>query len=180
MPTVTVSGVLLGTMQLYLTESMIFIDKKNHLKAHITFDDEYLPKEEEYTDKIQGLIYKYNKKDLMLDTSIPLSSLKDVAEAITFIEGNWKSKLTFDEEGKKELVWSLATTGSVGTLWSKDMDIQTKMAIPMPAPNVLPSDSRNREDLIWLKKQDISKAETWKLWIEERQRHEEKIRKRGK
>ena len=54
------------------------------------------------------------------------------------------------------------------------------MAIPMPAPNVLPSDSRNREDLTWLKKQDVSKAETWKLWLEEQQRHEEKIRKRHK
>ena len=58
---------------------MIFIDKKNHLKAHITFDNEG------YTDKIQGLIYKYNKKNLMLDTSIPLSSLKDISEEITFI-----------------------------------------------------------------------------------------------
>ena len=46
LPTVTVSGVLLGTMQLYLADSMIFIDKKNHLKAHITFDNQG------YTDKI--------------------------------------------------------------------------------------------------------------------------------
>lgn len=37
----------------------------------------------------------------------------------------------------------------------------------MPIPNPIPSDSRFREDLIWLKKQDIPKAETWKLWLEE-------------
>ena len=52
LPDVIMSGILWGTQTLYLQNSMIFIDKSNSLKAHITFNN----------DNFDGKLYKYNNK----------------------------------------------------------------------------------------------------------------------
>jgi hypothetical protein len=57
LPDTVMSGILFGTMQLYLHNSMIFHDKENELKAHVTFDSDH-------TDKLKGSIYKFNKAKL--------------------------------------------------------------------------------------------------------------------
>lgn len=45
-----------------------------------------------------------------------------------------------------------------------------------PIPNALHSDPRYREDLIWLKRENESYAQTWKTRLEIQQRHERKLR----
>jgi hypothetical protein len=44
-------GLLWGTTSLQISNSMIFIDRENSLKAHITF---------EAKDEMKGSIYKYD------------------------------------------------------------------------------------------------------------------------
>ena len=77
------SGILFGTMQLYLHNSMILHDKENEIKSHITFDSS------NYTDKLKGSIYKFNKQKLQLDTSIPINKVKDISYEVCSIKGNW-------------------------------------------------------------------------------------------
>jgi len=90
LPDVVMSGILMGTMQLYLHNSMIFHDKENELKAHLTFDSNK-------TDIVKGSIYKFNKQKLQLDTSIPINKAKDISYEICSIKGNWQSSMFFDE-----------------------------------------------------------------------------------
>ena len=97
LPDVIMSGILFGTMQLYLSKSMILHDKENHLKGHITFDNST------YTDRIQGSIYKYDPAKLQLDTSNHVTKLKDISYELCIIRGNWQSLVTFDDT----VVWNI-------------------------------------------------------------------------
>ena len=152
LPDAIMSGILFGSMMLYLSNSMIFHDKENETKGHITFDTS------NYTDKIKGSIYKYNQKKLSLDTSIPINKVKDINYEICTIKGSWQQDMYFDETK----VWDMDEV--VFAQVSKSGPMQ---CIPLPAPNPLPSDSRYREDLIWLRKANIKNGEQWKLWLEE-------------
>lgn len=141
LPDVVMSGILLGTMQLYLHNSMIFHDKENELKAHVTFDSNN-------TDKLKGSIYKFNKPKLQLDASIPINKVKDISYEICSIKGNWQSSMFFDETK----VWDIEQVISAEKANSSKDKSKVLQCVPMPVPNSLPSDSRYREDLIWLKK----------------------------
>lgn len=46
----------------------------------------------------------------------------------------------------------------------------------LPVPNALPTDSRFREDLIWLARKDEKNASIWKEYIEIQQRWDRKMR----
>jgi len=144
---------------------MIFHDKENELKGHVTFDSS------NYTDKLKGSIYKFNKQKLQLDTSIPINKVKDISYEICSIKGNWQSSLYFDEAK----VWDIDQVVSAEKVKSKESN-KVLQCPPLPVPNSLPSDSRYREDLIWLKKSEIPNGEQWKQWLEDQQRHEEKLR----
>lgn len=150
------SGLIWGSTTLSLCNSMIFIDKENKMKTHITFDGE----------NFKGAIYKYdNSKSVNLDSSIPLSKLKDIEYEISSISGKWQHNLLID--GKE--VWSFLTMG-------ESEGVKQLRTIPMPNP--LASDCRFREDLTWLRRGNIPNAEMWKEWLEEMQRHEAKLRKK--
>jgi len=49
---------------------------------------------------------------------------------------------------------------------------------PMPWP--LPSDSRYREDLLWLRYENLKYSQEWKSKLEVQQRHDKKKRADGK
>ena len=52
------------------------------------------------------------------------------------------------------------------------------LANNLPAPKCLPSDCRNREDILWLRRDDLNNSESFKHWLEELQRYDGKLRKK--
>ena len=55
-----------------------------------------------------------------------------------------------------------------GALWNiEDESFKGNQSRNISIPNPLPSDSRYREDLLWVKKKNLQNAEQWKYWLEE-------------
>ncbi|KAG2454102.1 hypothetical protein HYH02_001141 [Chlamydomonas schloesseri] len=81
--------------------------------------------------------------------------------------GNWLHYFEWDKG---------ANGGRAKRLW----DIRTSTVTPaVPVSDPLPSDCRNREDVVFLKAKDQPKSQEWKLTLEERQRRDRKLRKEG-
>ena len=68
---------------------MIFVDNKNSLKTHVTFNT---------SDSIKGSIYHFDQTKLSLDNSVPLEKVKDISYEIGSIRGNWQSEIFIDDE----------------------------------------------------------------------------------
>ena len=153
---------------------MIFYDIKNKLRAFVQF-----AKDNKFIYNINGYIFKYdfpqdykfnfdkeyemfNKLDINKLNKNKIFSKEDIVSKIT---GSWLHQLYFD--GIK--------------YWDIDIDIPTYIR---PVYNCLPSDSRFREDLIWLYRSFYKSkneeerlyyeklAQNWKLMIEKVQREE--------
>lgn len=108
-----------------------------------------------YTPK-SNLVVSPKKKDKQKDDM----KFNDLEKEIASIEGSWLEKLII---GGKE-VWNI-----------NKFIPQRQMAVLNP----LPSDCRFREDLIFLKYNNLPMSEKWKLKLEVRQRFEKKIRMEG-
>ena len=78
-----------------------------------------------------------------------LKSLKDVNKVLCEIDGSWLTHI--DIAGKR--------------YWDVKEDVPTRQ-IPSLGKDVLPSDWRYREDLIWLKYNYELIAHQWKLRLE--------------
>jgi hypothetical protein len=153
---------------------MIFYDLKNNLRAFVQFANDT-----KYISDIEGVIFRYNfpedykfnfddeykmfsKIDLKKKKKNNIFSEEDI---LSTISGSWLGKLYFDNI----------------QYWDIDEDIPTYIR---PVLNCLPSDSRFREDLIWLYRSFYkskneeerlyyeSLAQNWKLMIEKVQREE--------
>ena len=153
---------------------MIFYDLKNNLRAFVQFANDT-----KHITDIQGVIFRYNfpnnykfnfddeykmfsKIDLKSKKKNNIFSEKDI---LSNISGSWLGQLYFDNI----------------QYWDIDEDIPTYIR---PVLNCLPSDSRFREDLIWLYRSFYlskneeerlyyeSLAQNWKLMIEKVQREE--------
>ena len=153
---------------------MIFYDLKNNLRAFVQFANDT-----KHIADIQGVIFRYNfpndykfnfddeykmfsKIDLKSKKKNNIFSEKDI---LSNISGSWLGQLYFDNI----------------QYWDIDVDIPTYIR---PVLNCLPSDSRFREDLIWLYRSFYlskneeerlyyeSLAQNWKLMIEKVQREE--------
>ena len=154
---------------------MIFYDIKNNLRAFVQF-----AKDTKHISEIKGYIfnyqfpqnYKFNfDKEYDMFNKIDVNNLKKnnniftQNDIISTISGSWLRQLYFD--GIK--------------YWDIDEDIPTYIK---PVYNCLPSDSRFREDLIWLYRSFFKAkneeerlyyeklAQNWKLMIEKVQREE--------
>ena len=154
---------------------MIFYDIKNNLRAFVQF-----AKDTKHISEIKGYIfnyqfpqnYKFNfDKEYDMFNKIDVNNLKKnnniftQNDIISTISGSWLHQLYFD--GIK--------------YWDIDEDIPTYIK---PVYNCLPSDSRFREDLIWLYRSFFKAkneeerlyyeklAQNWKLMIEKVQREE--------
>lgn len=88
-------------------------------------------------------------------------------KVLGIIEGSWLQSITFKDKstGKKQLLWDYE---------DRKNDVKAK-----PIDNPLPSDSRYREDIIWLAKENLQEAANWKDRLERKQRYEAKLRKEG-
>lgn len=82
------------------------------------------------------------------------------------VEGSWLGVLDFTDEKTKQKtrLWNIIT--------SKKLNVT-------PTENPLPSDSRFRQDLVYLKKKDLDESAKWKLILEQKQRKEAAWRKEG-
>ncbi len=79
------------------------------------------------------------------------------------IEGSWLKSLAID--GTK--------------YWDIDQDEPIRQ-VPEVGEEVLPSDWRYREDLIWLKYNYMKIAQKWKFRMEEQQRKDRRLRQKRK
>ena len=154
---------------------MIFYDIKNNLRAFVQF-----AKNTKKIFNIQGYIFRYNfpknykfdfDKEYEMFNKLDLNNLKknnnifSQEDILSTISGSWLHQIYFD--GIK--------------YWDIDEDIPTYIK---PVYNCLPSDSRFREDLIWLYRSFYKSkneeerlyyeklAQNWKLMIEKVQREE--------
>ena len=154
---------------------MIFYDIKNNLRAFVQF-----AKDTKHISEIKGYIfnyqfpqnYKFNfDKEYDMFNKIDVNNIKKnnniftQNDIVSTISGSWLHQLYFD--GVK--------------YWDIDEDIPTYIK---PVYNCLPSDSRFREDLIWLYRSFFKSkneeerlyyeklAQNWKLMIEKLQREE--------
>ena len=158
---------------------MIFYDIKNNLRAFVQF-----AKDTKHISEIKGYIfnyqfpqnYKFNfDKEYDMFNKIDVNNLKKnnniftQNDIVSTISGSWLHQLYFD--GVK--------------IWDIDEDIPTYIK---PVYNCLPSDSRFREDLIWLYRSFFKAkneeerlyyeklAQNWKLMIEKLQREERTLK----
>jgi len=105
------------------------------------------------TDYIGGTIFRSVLGNLDEESS---------REHISNLEGSWMGCVLFDDR----VYW--------------DWELGLKKYVPNPIPaDLLPSDSRFREDVIALDKRDYDSATEWKTKLENKQRREAKLRKDG-
>lgn len=78
-------------------------------------------------------------------------------QEIGVIEGSWLDNLVIGNEE----IWNINKMNPVRQI---------------PEENPLPSDCRFREDLLYLKTNDLKLADKWKVLLEVRQRYEKKLR----
>lgn len=127
-------------------------------------------------DSLTGIIYDAKKlkgdaesikknygKDIEFVSD--LKSLKDVKKQLATVEGSWLKNLFID--GKK--YWDIA----------EDHPKRQLPIIENEDGQVLPSDWRYREDLIWLKYGYQTLAQQWKIRLEVQQRHDRALRQKN-
>ena len=157
---------------------MIFYDLKNNLRAFVQF-----AKDTKYIYNINGYIFKYNfpedykfnfDKEYEMFNKLDINNLKknnifSKEDIVSTISGSWLHQLYFDNI----------------KYWDIDEDIPSYIR---PVYNCLPSDSRFREDLIWLYRSFYKSkseeerlyyeklAQNWKLMIEKVQREERTLK----
>ena len=173
LPKINLGGALWGQRYIYFYDHMKFEDTNNNLKAVIAFAYSTKELKKKRIHDIYGKIfkYKYTKDDLEEPfycdsiSSKPFPSKSE--DVITEITGSWLENIIYD--------------GKVA------FDIKSNAPPSLyPVDNPLPSDSRYREDKIWLKHSFDNKefgkvfegyAQSWKLGLEAQQRHEKVLRK---
>ena len=173
LPKINLGGALYGQRFIYFYDHMKFEDTDNNLKAVIAFANSTKELKKKRIHDIYGKIFKYNytSKDLekpFYVESIPFKPFPAKNEdVITEITGSWLENIQFD--GKEAFSIKESNPPSLN-----------------PSDNPLPSDSRYREDKIWLKhsfdNKDFGKvfegyAQSWKLGLEAQQRYEKELRK---
>ena len=147
------------------------VDRKHGWKAAIFFD--YGEKKGIFTsqktvpkDLIEGIIYVPTKQNFEVFGKLEnpprcIQDLTEVKTEIARISGSWMDKIEINGV----------------TYWHHDKVKPVKIKLP---PNPLPSDSRYREDLIWLRKNNTDYADSWKDGLEIRQREDQKCREKYK
>ena len=158
-------GTVMGDRTIEAEGSMVFEDITNNVKAVIIFSSykksgffkkTVTGRKDEYNGIIykcepiinlkasERLYYGKNAEDIK-----DLTKIKDMVKPICEVSGSWLKSLVID--GKK--------------YWDIDEDIPYRQR-PL-LDDVLPSDWRYREDLIWLKYNYMKIAAKWKLRLEE-------------
>lgn len=149
LPEVWVRGIMWGERLIEYDGLIEFVDKKNQLSAQIKINPE------------TGSWWGWKKKlpTDYLEGGIFKHTNNNQKQQISRIEGTWLGCIVID--GVK--------------LWSINGDTPKYKAIPVENP--LPSDCRFRNDIIFLRENDLEKAAHWKHQLEELQRRDARLRK---
>jgi len=110
---------------------------------------------------IDGVIY-YRDPEIDFNPKTKSSeAINDMEEISWHISGSWIRDWIIDDK----------------KYWNIKQDVITPH---LPVSNPLPSDSRYREDLIWVWRDDLDIAQQWKMKLEDLQRNDTKMRKKKK
>jgi hypothetical protein len=151
-PHIMIKGILWGSRHLYWTKSMTFFDSKNGIMCELQFGP----------SKKSSWFGGSDNAQLLDSVSGEICKLNLNKEKIPVcaVQGSWLDALSF---GGKEY-------------WRFNEESAYRV-IPKDIQKSLPSDSRNRMDLIELKRGDLESASKWKQELEELQRKDRKLRK---
>ena len=167
-PLTKLSGLMWGARTVNIEGISTIDDLSNGNKAIVVFD----PKVPRFDSTIkptnfEGIIYKSNGNQQKKKIE-SLSDISNVDEEICEVYGDTLNELIIDGE----------------TFWIMDREVPYRL---YPMPDCLPSDSRYREDLLWLHYEDQKYAQEWKSRLEIQQRQDkkqrmdyEKLRSKGK
>ncbi|KYQ96866.1 oxysterol binding family protein [Tieghemostelium lacteum] len=168
LPDILIKGIFFGDRVTEFSGKTLFTDEANKLVCELKFNPHSLgffksliSKQKEPSDTFIGNIYKVSG-DNLTSSSSSISSKKDKEkysedDIVAKIDGTWLTQLNIGGN----VYWNLKMVPT-GILYEEDP---------------LPSDSRFRLDLKYLKEGDIEKAKMYKAQLEDKQRAEAKSRK---
>jgi hypothetical protein len=153
LPFLQSGGLMWGDRTVDLVGSVVFEDSKNNLTCELKFN----PDEK----KGMGGMFATPKtpSDHIRGTIVNSATSTEICEAI----GSWLEELRFEEK----------------VYWTMDQQ-KSGYIVRTPELRILPSDSRNREDLNFLRMNDLDEAQEWKVKLEILQRADRKIRNEGR
>ena len=172
-PKINLGGAIWGQRYIYFYDHMKFEDTDNNLKAVIAFANWTKELKKKRIHDIYGKIFKHNYTEEELKKPFYTDNLSydpfptNNEDVITEITGSWLEEIKFDD----------------------NVGFSIKESAPpaiYPSDNPLPSDSRFREDKIWLQHSFDNKefgkvfegyAQSWKLGLEAQQRFDRGLRK---
>ena len=164
-PKLILGGMVFGKRYVLWDGHMKYEDRQNNIKATIFFNKNCSNLKNKRFHDIYGQIYHYDfskeKKCEFFESKTPKNPFpSDKKLIISEITGSWLEEIYFDEK----LYWNIKANSPLSI---------------SPQINVLPSDSRYREDLTWLKRSMIydknlndyqEYSQNWKLALEIQQR----------
>ena len=172
-PKINLGGAIWGQRYIYFYDHMKFEDTDNNLKAVIAFANWTKELKKKRIHDIYGKIFKHNYTEEELKKPFYTDDLSydpfptNNEDVITEITGSWLEEIKFDDN----VVFSIKESAPPAIY---------------PSDNPLPSDSRFREDKIWLQHSFDNKefgkvfegyAQSWKLGLEAQQRFDRGLRK---
>lgn len=159
-----VHGVIFGKRRVYPSGVITFEDVQNRLRAAIVFNHGkkrgFFGSRKAGTkiDDMEGILY-YAKKGSTQPKITQIKELTDVELPVGQISGSWLKSLNIS-----------------GTIyWDIDKVVPWVLRYE---ENPLPSDWRFREDIIWLRRNNMPFSQEWKLRLEAEQRQDEKLRQK--
>lgn len=165
-PYVKGTGVISGTRRTIIKGMMQIEDKTTKLWSATFFDygekkgiissEKTVPK-----DCFEGIIYMPKPGSTLNQNAKRIADMDDIKTEIGRLRGSWLEKLEINAVN----------------YWNIDKVMPDKMIYK---ENPLPSDCRFREDLIWLRRQNMDYADAWKDALEIRQRRDRKLREDAK
>ena len=172
-PKINLGGAIWGQRYIYFYDHMKFEDNDNNLKAVIAFANWTKELKKKRIHDIYGKIFKHNYTEEELKKPFYTDDLSydpfptNNEDVISEITGSWLEEIKFDDN----VVFSIKESAPPAIY---------------PSDNPLPSDSRFREDKIWLQHSFDNKefgkvfegyAQSWKLGLEAQQRFDRGLRK---
>ncbi len=171
-PKLTLGGMILGKRYIIWDGHMKYEDRQNNIKAIVYFNKSHANLKNKRFHDVYGKIFYYDfskdkKGTEFYENKVPKNPFpSDEKMIFSEITGSWLEGVYFDNK----LYWKIKGN-------------QPATVIPVNVP--IPSDSRYREDLIWLKrslmyqenvKEYEDYSQKWKLALEIQQRHDRTVR----
>ncbi len=161
-PKIKIHGMIYGKRMIYPSGVMTFEDPDNRLRAAVVFNHGKSRglfssrKKGTKIDDFDGIMY-YAKRGSKMPKIEQLKELTDVERPVGQVTGSWLKSLKI----------------SGATFWDID---RVQPFLLEYGENPLPSDWRFREDLIWLRRNNMEISQEWKMRLEAEQRRDEKMR----